>query len=191
MRFEHGKIETRCLHEAAALPLPLAGEGRGGGASASRTLRGKGISLETARSISLTARCRLVFILLLASMSHLAHADEEIRSRPQAPLSTGFRFTEATGEELFASACQGCHMSDGKGAIGAGAYPSLAQDSNLESGGYPVYVVVRGQRAMPPIGAMMSDVQVAAVVNYVRTHFGNQYQDAVSADDVKSVRPEK
>jgi mono/diheme cytochrome c family protein len=134
-----------------------------------------------------TAR-RLAFALLLALISHPAHADGESRSRPQA-LSPGFRFTEATGEELFASACQGCHMSDGKGAIGAGVYPSLAQDSNLEAGGYPLYVVVRGQRAMPPIGAMMSDDQVAAVVNYVRTHFGNQYQDAVSADDVKRVRP--
>ena len=29
---------------------------------------------------------------------------------------------------------------------------------------------------MPPVGAMMSDDQVAAVVNYVRTHFGNQYR---------------
>ena len=35
----------------------------------------------------------------------------------------------------------------------------------------------------------LSDAQVAAVVNYIRTHFGNQYQDAVSADDVKRVRP--
>ena len=66
---------------------------------------------------------------------------------------------------------------------------SLAKDGNLEAGGYPVYVVVRGQRAMPPVGAMMSDDQVAAVVNYVRTHFGNQYQDAVTAEDVKRVRP--
>jgi mono/diheme cytochrome c family protein len=135
------------------------------------------------------------FLLALASglvlMSHAAHADEEIRSRPQTSLSMGFRFTEATGEELFASACQGCHMPDGKGAVGAGTYPSLAQDSNLAVGNYPVYVVVRGQRAMPPVGAMMSDAQVAAVVNYVRTHFGNQYRDAVSADDVKLVRPEK
>ena len=44
---------------------------------------------------------------------------------------------------------------------------------------------------MPPVGVMMSDAQVAAVVNYVRTHFGNQYRDAVSADDVKLVRPDK
>jgi mono/diheme cytochrome c family protein len=82
-------------------------------------------------------------------------------------------------------------MPDGKGAVGAGTYPSLANDSNLVSGGYPVYVVVRGLRAMPPVGAMMSDAQVAAVVNYVRTHFGNAYPDAVSADDVKPARPGK
>jgi mono/diheme cytochrome c family protein len=132
---------------------------------------------------------RFVLVALLTLISLPAHADEETRSRPQAPLSPGFRFTETTGEELFVSACQGCHMPDGKGAVGAGAYPSLAQDSNLQSGGYPVYVVVRGQRAMPPVGAMMSDAQVVAVVNYVRTHFGNQYRDAVSADDVKRVRP--
>jgi mono/diheme cytochrome c family protein len=132
---------------------------------------------------------RSAFVAMLALLSHSALADGETRTRPQAPLSPGFRFTEATGEELFVSACQGCHMPDGKGAIGAAAYPSLVQDRNLESGGYPVSIVVRGQRAMPPVGAMMTDAQVAAVVNYVRTHFGNQYQDAVSADDVKLARP--
>jgi mono/diheme cytochrome c family protein len=41
---------------------------------------------------------------------------------------------------------------------------------------------------MPPFGAMMSDDQVAAVVNYLRTHFDNHYQDAVTAADVQSVR---
>jgi mono/diheme cytochrome c family protein len=35
---------------------------------------------------------------------------------------------------------------------------------------------------------MLSDDQVAAVVNYVRTHFGNNYQDAVTAEDVKTAR---
>jgi len=41
---------------------------------------------------------------------------------------------------------------------------------------------------MPAFGSMMSDEQVAEVVNYVRTHFGNRYQDAVIADDVRSAR---
>ena len=79
-------------------------------------------------------------------------------------------------------------MSDAKGAAGAGTYPSLAGDQNLESSGYPIGVVVNGQRGMPAFGSMMSNDQVAAVVNYLRTHFGNRYQDEVTADDVKAVR---
>jgi mono/diheme cytochrome c family protein len=109
-------------------------------------------------------------------------------SRPSS-LSTGFRFAEASGEELFANVCQGCHMPDGAGATGAGNYPALAKDSSLEAKTYPVYVVIRGQRAMPPFGPMMSDDQIAAVVNYVRTHFGNQYPDQVTAEDVRLARP--
>jgi mono/diheme cytochrome c family protein len=112
-----------------------------------------------------------------------AHAQSAAHFSPE------YRFTEQGGEQLFANVCQGCHMPDGKGATGAGTYPSLAGDKNLEAGGYPIYVVVRGQRAMPPLGLMMSDDQVAAVVNYLRTHFGNDYKDAVSAEDVKVVRP--
>ena len=79
-------------------------------------------------------------------------------------------------------------MSDGKGATGAGTYPSLAGNRNLEAGGYPIEVVVNGQRGMPAFGSMMSNDQVAAVVNYLRTHFGNDYRDEVTADDVKAAR---
>jgi mono/diheme cytochrome c family protein len=103
-------------------------------------------------------------------------------------LSVGFGFAEKSGEQLFAGVCRGCHMSDGKGAVGAGTYPSLAGDRNLEASGYPVHVVVNGQRGMPPFGSMMSNDQVAAVVNYLRTHFDNGYQDKVTADDVEAAR---
>ena len=109
-------------------------------------------------------------------------------SASEPALSAGFGFVEKSGEELFANVCQGCHMSDGKGATGAGTYPSLAGNSNLEAGGYPLAIVVNGQRGMPPFGAMLSDDQVAAIVNYVRTHFGNNYRDAVTAKDVKDAR---
>ena len=111
------------------------------------------------------------------------------RAQSAVHFSPAFRFTEQSGEQLFANVCQGCHMPDGKGAAGAGTYPSLAGNKNLEASGYPVYIVVRGQRAMPPFGAMMSDDQIAAVVNYLRTHFDNDYKDAVTAEDVKVVRP--
>ena len=49
-------------------------------------------------------------------------------------------------------------------------------------------MVVNGLRGMPGLGMYLDDQQVAAVVNYVRTHFGNDYEDKVSADTVKAVR---
>ena len=102
--------------------------------------------------------------------------------------SDGYRFVEMTGEELFANVCQGCHMPDATGATGAGTYPSLAGNKNLEAGAYPIFMVVNGRRGMPAFGDMMTDGQVAAVVNYLRTHFGNNFQDAVTAKDVQDAR---
>jgi mono/diheme cytochrome c family protein len=128
-------------------------------------------------------------LLVLLSWLPFVAAQNTSPSSSGAALSSGFRFSEQSGAELFASVCQGCHMPDGNGATGAGSYPSLAGNKNLEAGGYPVTIVVTGQRAMPAVGAMMSDDQVAAVVNYLRTHFGNDYPDAVTAADVRSVRP--
>jgi mono/diheme cytochrome c family protein len=106
----------------------------------------------------------------------------------QRTFSSGYRFVEMSGEELYNNVCRGCHMGDARGASGAGAYPSLAADPNLEPAGYPIALVVRGRKAMPPFGDMMNDAQVAAVVNYLRTHFGNNYRDAVTAQDVSDAR---
>jgi len=137
-------------------------------------------------------RFRIAFAVAMSAafllLSFPAYAQGTGPSASEPALSAGFRFTENSGEQLFANVCQGCHMSDGKGATGAGTYPSLAGNGNLEAGGYPVSIVVNGQRGMPPFGTMMSDDQVAAVVNYVRTHFGNRYRDAVTSEDVRAVR---
>jgi mono/diheme cytochrome c family protein len=134
--------------------------------------------------------CLAFAAVLSVSLSLLSFAAHAQTAAPSAspPLSTGFRFIEKSGEDLFVNVCRGCHMADGRGAAGAGAYPSLAGNKNLEVSGYPVTVVVNGQRGMPAFGAMMSDDQIAAVVNYLRTHFGNNYKDAVTAEDVKTVR---
>jgi mono/diheme cytochrome c family protein len=127
-------------------------------------------------------------VTISAALSLLSSSMAYAQSSSASGLSAGFKFVEMSGEELFANVCQACHMSDAKGAAGAGIYPSLAGNRNLEASGYPVAVVVNGQRGMPPFGAMMSDDQVAAVVNYLRTHFGNHYPDAVTAEDVRIVR---
>jgi mono/diheme cytochrome c family protein len=102
--------------------------------------------------------------------------------------SSGYRFVEMSGEELYVNVCRGCHMADGTGASGAGSYPSLVANRNLEVSSYAVDLVLNGRRAMPPFGEMMSDDQIAAVVNYLRTHFGNSYEDAVTARDVEAAR---
>jgi mono/diheme cytochrome c family protein len=97
-------------------------------------------------------------------------------------------YTQPTGKELYEGICQGCHMPDASGAVGAGAYPALAGNVRLAAAIYPVTVVVNGQRAMPPFGAGLSDEQVANVINYVRTHFGNHYDDIVTSADVQAAR---
>jgi len=102
--------------------------------------------------------------------------------------STGDAFDEQTGETLYAGICQGCHMPNGQGAAGAGRYPALAKNPKLEAAGYPVTMVLRGFNGMPTFAQRLTDAQVAQVVNYVRTHFGNSYTDAVKPEDVKALR---
>jgi mono/diheme cytochrome c family protein len=103
-------------------------------------------------------------------------------------LSPGLRFSERTGEALYANACQACHMGKGEGATGAGRYPALAGNPKLETGALAIQVVLHGQKAMPPFGRLMTDEQVAAVVNHVGTHFGNSFKEPVTADEVKRAR---
>jgi mono/diheme cytochrome c family protein len=103
-------------------------------------------------------------------------------------MSRGWKFDEQGGEDLFGHVCAGCHQPDAKGAIGAAAYPPLAADQKLASTDFLLGVLLDGLRGMPPLGSMMSDEQVADVVNYVRTHFGNSYADALSAADVAAAR---
>ncbi len=126
-------------------------------------------------------------IAALALMSATAALGEDSGAGKRT-FSSGYRFVEMTGEELFGNVCQGCHMPDATGASGAGSYPSLAGNKSLETGSYPIYLVVNGRRGMPAFGDMMTDGQVAAVVNYLRTHFGNSYQDAVTTKDVQDAR---
>jgi mono/diheme cytochrome c family protein len=126
---------------------------------------------------------------LVTLVSQATSAQSAADISPDPAFSTGFRFAEQGGESLFRSVCQACHMPNGEGAIGGASYPSLASNPALGDHGYSVYVVMFGKRAMPAFGDMMSDDQVAAVLNYLRTHFGNSYQDGITAEEVQAVRP--
>jgi mono/diheme cytochrome c family protein len=119
--------------------------------------------------------------LSLAAPSAHAQSDDLRFSNPA-------RFMSQTGEALYADICQGCHMRAGEGAAGAGAYPALAKNPKLASAAYSLALVINGYKDMPPFGALLTDQQVAAVVGYVRTHFGNAYADEVTAADAKAAR---
>lgn len=133
---------------------------------------------------------RLIATALLLATTLPAIADTAAPTPPptRRPMQRGGLFPMQDGEAIYKGVCQGCHMPDAKGAVGAGAYPALARDSNLEIAGYPIGVIVKGQKAMPAFADSFSDEQIANVVNYVRTHFGNRYRDKVKPEDVKIMR---
>jgi mono/diheme cytochrome c family protein len=122
----------------------------------------------------------------LAPVASPVAADEALSK--SSPMSRGWEFGEQGGAELFSNVCAACHQPDAKGAVGAGAYPPLANDRKLLSTEFVLAVLLRGLKGMPPVGEMMSDAQVADVVTYVRTHFGNAYSGAVLAADVSAAR---
>jgi len=118
----------------------------------------------------------------------LGMAQTAAAQSPDGSFSSPIRFMQRDGEVIYRTVCQGCHMPAGQGAVGAGAYPALVKNEKLAASGYPVLVVVKGSKGMPPFASHFDDDQVAAVVNFVRTHFGNAFDDAVTAADVKAAR---
>ncbi|WP_336066559.1 c-type cytochrome [Nitratireductor rhodophyticola] len=119
-------------------------------------------------------------LCIAVSTMFVAHAHAE----DGVPPADTDKIKDTSGEQIYKSVCQGCHMPDGKGAAGAGRYPSLANNGNLEYPEYAIFVITYGQKAMPAMGDILTDQQIADVVTYIRTHFGNTYTDEVTADQI-------
>lgn len=98
------------------------------------------------------------------------------------------KLTQTEGKDIYNAICAGCHMPEGEGAVGAGKYPALANNESIEAAAYPIYVIIHGQKAMPPLGGVLSDEQIAAVVEYIRTNFGNNYTEEVTVQEVTDSR---
>lgn len=107
------------------------------------------------------------------------------------------------GEALYLQRCSSCHQANGAGL--AGVYPPLAGSEYATNGnaGVPIRVVIHGLQGpitvkgaqfnslMPAygLGIVMSDPEVASVLTYVRSSWGNS-ASAVTAEDVARVREE-
>jgi len=143
--------------------------------------RGRGRTPAAASGLSTAAATLLAIALSLAAApTPAANLDG---------LEEPYHFAQQDGESLYRAICQACHMPDAEGVReGAGHYPALARNPRLGAAAYVVHNVIHGRYGMPAFGPALDDAQVAAVVNYVRSHFGNRFADAVTAADAKSAR---
>jgi len=105
---------------------------------------------------------------------------------------------QVLGKRLYEKECAGCHRGNGEGY--ASVYPPLAGNHSLlmASAVNPIRMVLNGgfppgtagnprPYGMPPFGPSMNDREVAAVVSYIRTAWGNQ-SGMVSPVDVARYR---
>lgn len=99
-------------------------------------------------------------------------------------------YSASSGKAVYETLCQACHMADGQGAQSAGTFPSFVGNERLRTPYYAVDVVLNGLRGMPGFGDTLSDKQIADVVNHLRSHFGNQLEATLSAEDVARMRPD-
>lgn len=102
------------------------------------------------------------------------------------------------GATLYRDQCAACHQEDGRGA--PPAYPPLAGNQAITTvssinairmvlnGGYPPATTGNPRPyGMPPFGPVLNDDDVAAVVTYVRSAWGNRAVP-VSAPEVRRYR---
>ncbi|MBW8816584.1 MAG: cytochrome c [Caulobacterales bacterium] len=93
---------------------------------------------------------------------------------------------QPTGEQLFNDNCAACHQKTGVGV--KGAFPALAADKFVTGPAPQVTATVLvGRGGMPAFKSELSDDQLAAIVSYVRSAWGNKAAP-VSAADVAATR---
>jgi mono/diheme cytochrome c family protein len=121
---------------------------------------------------------------------------------PQAPASkvptAENRLLLSLGKTVYDTQCASCHGAQGEGK--PPDYPLLAgnQSTQMESAVNPIRMVLNGgyppgtagnpmPYGMPPFAQSLSDEEIAAVVTYIRTAWGNR-GTAVTARDANALR---
>jgi mono/diheme cytochrome c family protein len=100
------------------------------------------------------------------------------------------------GKEIYALHCQSCHMEKGEGM--EGVYPPLAKTSYLKDVKKNIKIILEGQSGEitvngkkynnnMPAQPYLTDKEIADVLTYVRSSWGNKYP-AVKPAQVKAER---
>lgn len=122
---------------------------------------------------------------------------------PAAPVAATPAEAAADGGALFTNNCSSCHQASGQGVLGQ--FPPLAGNTDLFlERPFPVYVVTHGLNGtivvkgakydgQMPSFSYLSDADIAAVINFVRSSWGNdknrpEGMKDLEAPDVAAVR---
>lgn len=91
-----------------------------------------------------------------------------------------------TGQSLYNDNCAACHQKTGVGI--KGAFPALAGDKVVQSPpAVAATIVLNGRGGMPAFKSDLTDAQLAALMTYVRTSWGNK-ASGVSVADIVAAR---
>ncbi len=176
-------------------PAQPTGGGRGaGGRGGGRGGRGGGAGVTLNREPA-------AFATLAAGKDELATRAAAVLARVNwpgkpgapaalAPLTATEMARFEAGREIYRNICQNCHQPDGRGQERLA--PSLVGSDLLLAGpDIPVRILLNGKEGdvglMPPLGGVLSDTDVAAVLTYVRREWG-QGGTAVDPSQVTKLR---
>jgi mono/diheme cytochrome c family protein len=142
--------------------------------------------------------------MMWPELSHLTNADlkamaEYLKSiPPESRLRTGLNMPDPTrekGAKLYIENCAGCHQAKGRGL--SGLFPSLA-GNGIVNASDPVDIIKivlsgsipqRGDNfRMPSFETELNNQQIADIVNYVRTSWGNIAMPDVTTSMVTNLR---
>jgi mono/diheme cytochrome c family protein len=136
-------------------------------------------------------------VAYLRSVPAIASADLPATTAPPAPAShkDGGSTPDPRGKMVFQGACVSCHGWTGESSLSPFATLTGAWAVNDPSATNVAQIVISGTRrhsppdavSMPAFGNAYSDVEIAAVANYVTARFGSK-PSRITAQDVAELR---
>lgn len=133
-----------------------------------------------------------------ASAAPSAPAASAVAKSSASGVSGAYQYDVAKGKSLFTAHCSACHQANGKGL--PGAFPPLVGNAAVDNPDPTLHIhtVLRGAHdvtiggvkyssAMPPFASQLSDTEIADIVNYERSSWGNHAKQVTPAE-VSKVR---
>lgn len=105
----------------------------------------------------------------------------EGKHQPTAPAGPGLAAAPA-GQAIYSARCSACHGSNGQGI--PGTFPALAGNPDVTAADPSgiVATVKHGKGAMPAWSSQLSNADIAAVLTYIRSSWGNNAAPVTETD---------